>query len=658
MTSKTQCGIGRFTPDCLQCFAKIKFFAIFYSIAALVTSTLSVYIASQITTLEKQFGFTSTQSGLLMSCNDIGYLAVTLFVSYFAEKVHPPRVLSFSTILFGAAGLICAIPYFMSQMHSKTLLSKSSNLNRSNALRAGMAPGQLCRASSAFIQSNSAMNCSSNSNPPASIGVANDFTPVAMAIIAIGMIIQGIGKSPRQAFVTTYIDNNVDKTKTAVYVGGIMAVAIFGPALGFGLGGLFSRMYVTLEDVDISPRDPRWIGAWWVGFLTFGAGSLITALPVMCFPKRFHEKTKETKEVKNKRKTRWIVGFFKAIYALFRNKFYMLILFRKCLTLIIVSGSIAFGSKYVETQFSLPAWQSNLALGIGRIMTISIGTFIGGYFTSKKKLSPLGCSKFIFILSFFTMANYAIIMFLGCETPEIIGYNRKLSNTSNICVDNCNCNSEEYFPVCGSDNNNYFSLCHAGCTSSMKGFTNCTCIGATATAQPGLCSTDCPMFFPYIIVSCVFGIIESFGIMPSLIFMMRSVKEKQKGIAVGFSAFISTFGWFLGPVIFGEVIDMCCEIWSSRCGVKGSCALYDNVNFRYGIFGFCLILSCFIIILDLVNYLIARKKTDWNIGNTGRKNELDIIENQGCIDDGGDDNNKNIQTVNEKTELTETMIFR
>ncbi|CAC5378301.1 SLCO2B [Mytilus coruscus] len=308
MDTEIQCGIGRFKPNCLQCCATMKIFTVFYSISALMTSTLSVYIASQITTIEKQFGFTSTQSGLLMSCNDIGYLAVTLFVSYFADKVHAPRVLSFSTLLFGAAGIICAIPYFVSPMYSKSVLPKTSNV--SDFLSKMMSSGQLCEASSTFDESNSNMSCSSKSDTHTSVGVANDFTPVAMAIIAIGMIIQGIGKSPRQAFITTYIDNNVKKTQTAVYVGSVMAVAIFGPALGFGLGGLFSKIYVTLEDVNISPRDPRWIGAWWIGFITFGIGSILTGLPVMFFPKRFHVKpTKvDTKVVKKKRKTRVIEG--------------------------------------------------------------------------------------------------------------------------------------------------------------------------------------------------------------------------------------------------------------------------------------------------------------------------------------------------------------
>ena len=37
--------------------------------------------------LEKQFGFSSAETGLLMSCNDIGYLSCVLFAGYIARKV-------------------------------------------------------------------------------------------------------------------------------------------------------------------------------------------------------------------------------------------------------------------------------------------------------------------------------------------------------------------------------------------------------------------------------------------------------------------------------------------------------------------------------------------------------------------------------------------
>ena len=220
MATDAKFGIGKFTPNCLQCCASVKVFTMFYSITALMTSTLSVYVASQITTLEKQFGFTSTQSGFLMSCNDIGYLSITLIASYFAEKVHVPRFLSLCTALIGLAGIICAIPYFVSPMYSNIKIANptanSSALSYDVMIIASS--GQLCQRSTMLNESHS-QRCSSTSSEQSTVGVASSFTTVAMAIIAIGMILQGIAKSPRQAFITIYIDNNVDKTKTAVYVG-------------------------------------------------------------------------------------------------------------------------------------------------------------------------------------------------------------------------------------------------------------------------------------------------------------------------------------------------------------------------------------------------------------------------------------------------------
>ena len=32
------------------------------------------------------------------------------------------------------------------------------------------------------------------------------------------------------------------------------------------------------------------------------------------------------------------------------------------------------------------------------------------------------------------------------------------------CAADCNCDTQNFFPVCGADNRIYFSPCHAGCT--------------------------------------------------------------------------------------------------------------------------------------------------------------------------------------------------
>lgn len=42
---------------------------------------------------------------------------------------------------------------------------------------------------------------------------------VSIAIIGIGMVLQGVAKSPRGPFTTVYLDDGCDKTKTGFYLG-------------------------------------------------------------------------------------------------------------------------------------------------------------------------------------------------------------------------------------------------------------------------------------------------------------------------------------------------------------------------------------------------------------------------------------------------------
>src|SRR6218665_371688 len=37
--------------------------------------------------------------------------------------------------------------------------------------------------------------------------------------------------------------------------------------------------------IGLSPEDPRWVGAWWIGFLISGTLALLLALPLSGFPK-------------------------------------------------------------------------------------------------------------------------------------------------------------------------------------------------------------------------------------------------------------------------------------------------------------------------------------------------------------------------------------
>ena len=41
----------------------------------------------------------------------------------------------------------------------------------------------------------------------------------------------------------------------------------------------------------MKPTDPRWIGAWWIGFLLFGILGVIAALPLLLYPRRMVTKS-------------------------------------------------------------------------------------------------------------------------------------------------------------------------------------------------------------------------------------------------------------------------------------------------------------------------------------------------------------------------------
>ena len=59
------------------------------------------FIGAAIPHIEREFGITSTESGILLAANDLTGFLFVLFVSYYGETGHKPKWLGVGSITMG-----------------------------------------------------------------------------------------------------------------------------------------------------------------------------------------------------------------------------------------------------------------------------------------------------------------------------------------------------------------------------------------------------------------------------------------------------------------------------------------------------------------------------------------------------------------------------
>ncbi|CAG5125103.1 unnamed protein product [Candidula unifasciata] len=587
-TSDSRCGVSFVNPALLQPCANIGVFSLFFSLAALTTSTLSTYVTSQVTTLERQFGFTSHQTGIIMAANDIGYLVCVLFVSYSASRLHIPRSLGIATVLFGVSGLACSLPHFIFGAPSAGDLSSDTlnvTLSLASVPKKSSMFGALCDPSNSTSDSCEALAGTTRSS--SSLFTAPEkVAKASLVIIVIGMMIQGFGKAPRTSLTVTYIDDNTSNVNTGFYMGIIATLGHLGPAVAFLMGGVFSKMYVTLQPTNLTPYHPRWIGAWWLGYVLFGTLALFVSLPLFCFPHRLPGQ-----------------DFLTTICGLLINPVYMCLVISSCFLVFTMGGTSSYIPKYLERMFHLPAHTANYIIAGQVLCAGTLGTFVGGYLSKRMTMTAMKALKFVIVVVTIAFACQLLGFAFQCEQPKVHNWPGEDSS----CSSECNCQDNSYFPICGGDGLTYYSPCHAGCGQMQNRiYQNCTCIPG-GLAYSGTCDYSCGHLYPYVAVMGVRSLFGSLSMIPKMVLFIRCVSHKDRALALGFSSFLmSLLGWLLGPIVFGNVIDGICTIWDVTCEVQGRCLRYDNSLFRLKIHGFGAVGVACSLACIVVAYVYAR----------------------------------------------------
>ena len=82
------------------------------------------------------------------------------------------------------------------------------------------------------------------------------------------------------------MDDNILKSKVPALVSVSYFIRLLGPAGGYSLASYCLKIYILPSlTPTITDTDPRWLGAWWLGWLHLAVGSFVFAFFLLIFPK-------------------------------------------------------------------------------------------------------------------------------------------------------------------------------------------------------------------------------------------------------------------------------------------------------------------------------------------------------------------------------------
>lgn len=603
ITQDIQCGIGCIRGSFLQKFANQEAFVIVYGILGAMIAAGSSYFSGVLSTMEKRFRIPSQNIGIILIGNDVTSLFFGLLITYYAGRKHKPRWMAVGMLFFLLFFMISFLPHLIygpgkealaltvEGEHLLTEIDTNSTLDEGDSTLCSKATGKCIQGGS--------------------------LTP--QIIFFVAQLLYGIGSPLYGNLGIAYMDDNIKKSQTPVLISISYFIKMLGPIGGYALASFSLSKYIAINSTPvINTSDPRWVGAWWLGWIFVTLLAIPFTILILLFPKQLPNHavrkilSEQNDDVTDKKeeefKTSW-KDMAITFHRLLKNK---VLIFNTAASCFYVFGYYpywTFMPKYLEIQYRVSASKAALVTGVVGLVFTAMGILLAGGCISKVKPKARTLAAFNIFTGLLTMAGIFSYIYLGCSGSD--AYNLRVSKESqdglNFCNANCNCEFSSYAPICSMDGlqRTYISPCHAGCRSekiSSNGnriFLNCSCIAVTnrtlsefgsnpppvnygGSAQMGGCFIDCStQLFLFVGVVCILKLSGAAAKTTNVLLSVRCVEEKDKAVSMSFSmTALALFGFIPAPIAFGWLMDKTCVLWGKTCSGTGNCWVYDAAKLR------------------------------------------------------------------------------
>ncbi|KAG1686292.1 Solute carrier organic anion transporter family member 1A5 [Nymphon striatum] len=573
---------------------KIIFFIV-YCLAGLHTMSLWGYLPSILTTLEKLLGFPTQIVSLIFVIGDISTFLFSIFLSYYGGNKHRPRMIAVGLFVWGAVMISLALPQaiFGSKEIAKNMNGRvlnSTSLNNQFELVCTEARNETCNENIETFETTSVITC---------------------FILCLGIFISNAGAVICLNIGASYVDDNFAAGTTALFIGFFAVARQIGYICGIFYAAIFLSYY---QDPTVDPgfdeSDPRWIGAWWIGFVVMGIQCILVGMLIGTVPKNLNvlrsKKPDLSKDVTELAIAKGVKeeNLWKDLPArlanICKNKVFVANMLSSSFAMLGLYGSVLMLPKTLEVMFYLTPSEANTYTGYINIASFSIGFIGAGIVTRVFKPSPIKLAVFMTISFILNAALTFSISGITCGNPDI---KTEIMASEPQCIHTCDCNNFQFNPICDLDMGiTYFSPCHANCKehtseSGTEIFKQCGCNVTKLEdgnvkiyskefnrTQKGVCRQECKQEFAIFVVllAFVYTIWASTTII-TLIISLRSVSkiDKSLGQGVGLSC-LTIIAFIPTPILFSMAIDNSCKTWNeSGCNKNSTyCLNYDYSSFR------------------------------------------------------------------------------